>query len=95
MSRLLLSFTPSLSILFEDIKRTIAPILSAKRAIVRFSIALVVLEATTEAISVDLATAAVTTVRQVFFFSERVTANAAALVLLEGSSGLNRPLVFF
>ena len=95
LSRLLLSFTPGLSILFEDLKRIIAPIHTAKWAIVRFSIALVVLEAATEAISVDLTTAAVATVRQVFSFSERVTANAAALVLLEGSSGLNWPLVFF
>ena len=92
-SLLLLLGSPRFCVLLENLDSHWTPIRSAKRAVKRFSVTLIVLEATHETVSMDLPSAAVSTMREIFTFSKSVAADTAHLLLLEGSRRHYWPII--
>lgn len=81
--RFLLSLTPRLRVVSQNVEAVFAPIRTAERARQGLSIADVVLETAAEAVSVDLTSAAVQTMRKIFAFSQCVAAHAATFILFQ------------
>ena len=81
----LLLLSPPLTVLIEDVKALRTPVCSAEWALQGLAIGKVVLEASFQAIRMNLPTTAVQTMRKIFVGSKSVTANATSLIVFERS----------